>query len=101
MNALCTWAAVLDLHQPKLADASQLWSGSWVAALDVELKDTGEKLGFLTQHVLKCLQNGHTADVQQALSSLPADAGQDGHLALISLLSVSLLLLWEILPFYF
>lgn len=100
---VCTWAGmgrnVLDLHQPKLVDASQLWSG----ALDVELQDTGEKQGFLTQHVLKCLQNGHTRLVggQQALSSLPADVGQGGRLALISLLTVSLLLLWEILQFCF
>ena len=60
---MSTWAGMgsnkLDLHQSELADVSQLWSGKWVAALVLELKNTGGKQGFLTQHMLKCLHNCH------------------------------------------
>lgn len=53
---MSTWADVgsnmLDLHRSKLVDVNQLWSGNWVAALALELKNTGEKQGFLTQHML-------------------------------------------------
>lgn len=63
-NATSTWADVgsnmLDLHRSKLVDVNQRWSGNWVAALVLELKNTGEKQGFLMQHMLKHLCNCHS-----------------------------------------
>jgi len=107
MNAMSTWAGMgstmLGLHPSKLVDVSQLWSGTWVAALVLELRNTDEEQDFLMQHVPKGLRNccPQLVGVQPALRSLVADVWPCGCFAPTSQLSVSLPLLWTILHFCF